>query len=198
MHKCEVQACPLQCQLCKRTCIAEDHLHGLDSQAAHLCGSVLPQTLYQAYHSISEQHMCTALCQAHGICQIETTPHSMDATFTGKYGAFQYTKVCALSLKFRLDNSDFASSIRSVRQVLFVGTCLPSDLLWIAAKRLPCVLAIPSGQLAHGGAHHHSADTNAPHFCETRYVGWCMTRVVFLMIITGARIVDITVFCLSV
>jgi hypothetical protein len=38
MHKCEVQACPLQCQLCKRTCITEEHLHGLDLNSAHLCG----------------------------------------------------------------------------------------------------------------------------------------------------------------
>jgi hypothetical protein len=40
-----------------------------------------------------EQHSCSALCQSPGICQIETMPYSMDATFTGKYGAFQYTKV---------------------------------------------------------------------------------------------------------
>jgi hypothetical protein len=41
----------------------------------------------------SEQHACAALCQAPGICQIETTPQSVEATFTGKHGSFQYTKV---------------------------------------------------------------------------------------------------------
>jgi hypothetical protein len=38
-----------------------------------------------------------------------------------------------------------------------------------AAKRLPCVLAIPSGQVEHQGTHRHSTDQNAAHFCETRY-----------------------------
>jgi hypothetical protein len=49
VHECEVQACPLQCQLCKRTCIAEDHLHGLDAYAAHLCGLVFLNPMHHAW-----------------------------------------------------------------------------------------------------------------------------------------------------
>ena len=40
------------------------------------------------------EHLCTALCAARGICEIETAPHSIQATFTGRNETFQYTKVC--------------------------------------------------------------------------------------------------------
>ena len=42
----------------------------------------------------SQEHSCDSLCSASGICQIDTTPQSIEATFTGRHETFQYTKVC--------------------------------------------------------------------------------------------------------
>ncbi|KAE9406917.1 hypothetical protein BT96DRAFT_954710 [Gymnopus androsaceus JB14] len=82
-HACDNRFCPLLCQLCARLCCGK-HLHGLDMDAVHLCG---------------EQHLCAALCAAPGICDIETQPQSIEATFTGRHETFQYTKVSAKRLQ---------------------------------------------------------------------------------------------------
>ncbi|VDC04820.1 unnamed protein product [Peniophora sp. CBMAI 1063] len=74
-HACEMRECPMSCQLCKRLC-ANSHLHGLEADSLHLCG---------------QEHSCNALCSA-GICQIETKPHEVHATFAGRNETFQYTK----------------------------------------------------------------------------------------------------------
>ncbi|KIJ13989.1 hypothetical protein PAXINDRAFT_100354 [Paxillus involutus ATCC 200175] len=39
-----------------------------------------------------QEHLCAAVCSAPGICEIETAPQSIEATFTGKNETFQYTK----------------------------------------------------------------------------------------------------------
>ena len=55
--------------------------------------------LFVGYHSSClsrQEHSCSALCSAPGICQIDTTPQSIEATFTGRHETFQYTKVCPL------------------------------------------------------------------------------------------------------
>ncbi|KAI6035782.1 hypothetical protein EDC04DRAFT_2880315 [Pisolithus marmoratus] len=76
-HECEARLCSITCQLCKRLCSDQDHMHGLEDGAVHLCG---------------QEHLCTAMCSAQGICEIETAPHSIEATFTGRHETFQYTK----------------------------------------------------------------------------------------------------------
>lgn len=40
----------------------------------------------------SQQHDCPSLCQLPSICRIDTTPQSVEATFTGRHDTFQYTK----------------------------------------------------------------------------------------------------------
>ncbi|KAF8548768.1 hypothetical protein OG21DRAFT_684156 [Imleria badia] len=77
LHQCDSRFCSIQCQLCKRLCADQDHMHGLDSGAIHLCG---------------QEHLCASACTAPGICEIETAPHSIEATFTGRNETFQYTK----------------------------------------------------------------------------------------------------------
>ncbi|KAF8428935.1 hypothetical protein L210DRAFT_3623712 [Boletus edulis BED1] len=77
LHQCDARFCSIQCQLCKRLCADQDHMHGLDPGEIHLCG---------------QEHLCTAICAAPGICEIETAPHSIEATFTGRNETFQYTK----------------------------------------------------------------------------------------------------------
>ncbi|KAN0134237.1 hypothetical protein V8E53_008009, partial [Lactarius tabidus] len=77
VHACKNRLCPISCQLCKRLC-SGNHLHGLSAGENHLCG---------------QEHSCSALCSADGICQIDTTPLSVEATFSGRHEMFQYTKV---------------------------------------------------------------------------------------------------------
>jgi len=45
-------------------------------------------------HWHRQEHLCTSGCSAQGICEIETAPQSIEATFTGRHETFQYTKVC--------------------------------------------------------------------------------------------------------
>ncbi|KAI9455150.1 hypothetical protein BJY52DRAFT_1224767 [Lactarius psammicola] len=74
-HQCEDRECPASCQLCNRMC-SGGHLHGLKSGQNHLCG---------------KEHPCTALCSA-GICEVQTKPHAIEATFVGTHETFQYTR----------------------------------------------------------------------------------------------------------
>ncbi|KAH8830110.1 hypothetical protein DL96DRAFT_1668099 [Flagelloscypha sp. PMI_526] len=76
-HQCELPGCPMRCVLCSRLCDSTDHLHALDDGAVHLCG---------------QTHSCPSLCAARGICEIDTAPQSIEATFTGRNETFQYTK----------------------------------------------------------------------------------------------------------
>lgn len=85
-HLCGTQSCPISCELCKRLCANSDHLHGLRPDSRHLCG---------------QEHKCSALCGANGICQIDTAPQSIEATFTGRHETFQYTKYSQDSKRLR-------------------------------------------------------------------------------------------------
>ncbi|KDQ16740.1 hypothetical protein BOTBODRAFT_53828 [Botryobasidium botryosum FD-172 SS1] len=77
-HVCEDKlSCPIQCQLCKRLCAQRDHLHGLVSGSVHLCG---------------QKHSCIEICEMPGVCDIATSPQSIESTFTGRHEVFQYTK----------------------------------------------------------------------------------------------------------
>ncbi|KAG1805444.1 uncharacterized protein BJ212DRAFT_1391820 [Suillus subaureus] len=89
-HQCGARLCSFPCQLCKRLCASADHLHGLQDSAIHLCG---------------EEHPCPMQCIADGICEIETAPQSIEATFTGKHETFQYTKVACLAKRLRCAKS---------------------------------------------------------------------------------------------
>ncbi|KAH9029436.1 hypothetical protein EDB85DRAFT_2251894, partial [Lactarius pseudohatsudake] len=75
-HECDDGACPASCRLCNRMCVG-GHLHGLNPRENHLCG---------------KWHLCGSECSA-GICEIHTKPQTIEATFTGWHGSFQYTKV---------------------------------------------------------------------------------------------------------
>ncbi|KAG2136636.1 hypothetical protein DEU56DRAFT_857679 [Suillus clintonianus] len=85
-HRCDARLCSFPCQLCKRLCASTDHLHGLQDGAIHLCG---------------EEHPCPMQCTADGICEIDTAPQSIEATFTGKHETFQYTKYSQVAKRLR-------------------------------------------------------------------------------------------------
>ncbi|KAI0052043.1 hypothetical protein FA95DRAFT_1618925 [Auriscalpium vulgare] len=74
-HVCENRLCPVACQLCNRLCV-RPHLHGILPGEHHLCGYT---------------HSCRASCSA-GVCEIDTAPQSIEATFTGRHETYQYTK----------------------------------------------------------------------------------------------------------
>ncbi|KAF8607202.1 hypothetical protein BDV93DRAFT_467878 [Ceratobasidium sp. AG-I] len=77
-HACTTSnACPIECQLCRRLCCSNDHFHGLDPDSVHLCG---------------QSHSCTMLCEAPGVCLIETQPSAVLERFTGHYETFEYTQ----------------------------------------------------------------------------------------------------------
>ncbi|KEP47826.1 von willebrand factor type A domain protein [Rhizoctonia solani 123E] len=77
-HVCSSsQSCPMECQLCPRLCCNTDHFHGLEPDETHLCG---------------QEHTCTMLCEAPGICEIQTQPFAINEQFTGRYETFQYTR----------------------------------------------------------------------------------------------------------
>ncbi|KAI6111762.1 hypothetical protein EV401DRAFT_1987972 [Pisolithus croceorrhizus] len=123
-HRCEARLCSITCQLCKRLCSDQDHMHGLEEGATHLCG---------------EEHLCSVDCSVPGICEIETAPYSIEATFTGRHETFQYTKVA-----------------------------VTVHLVYRVAKRLKCAKSIPPGQTKHDGQHNHSLDKKVVHFCQNR------------------------------
>ncbi|KAF8270147.1 hypothetical protein EI94DRAFT_1723596, partial [Lactarius quietus] len=81
-HECEDKFCPASCRLCNRLC-SGGHLHGLKSDQNHLCG---------------QEHSCSASCSS-GICEIQTRPQSIEATFTGRHETFRYTREIVLVAK---------------------------------------------------------------------------------------------------
>ncbi|KAL1691225.1 hypothetical protein GGG16DRAFT_113392 [Schizophyllum commune] len=85
-HICEARMCPLTCELCQRLCSNSDHLHALDADAHHLCG---------------QTHTCSKICDADGICEIDTAPFSIEANFAGRHESFQYTKYTQVAKKLR-------------------------------------------------------------------------------------------------
>jgi hypothetical protein len=98
-HSCDMRLCPATCDLCRRLCV-QPHLHGLTTGSSHICGSVLTpiKVLFKLrVRTNREIHPCSALCSAQGICQIDTAPLSIEATFTGKHETFQYTKVTSIA-----------------------------------------------------------------------------------------------------
>ncbi|KAF7370371.1 VWFA domain-containing protein [Mycena sanguinolenta] len=134
-HVCNISSCPMSCELCMRLCANTDHLHGLQADARHLCG---------------QEHKCAALCQAKGICQIDTTPQSIEATFTGRHETFQYTKYSQGNL-FN----------RGIELSEHEHNCPDS-------KRLHCAIKIPPNEMEHKGPHVHAEEPNPFHHCETR------------------------------
>ena len=96
-HCCAlVLSCPLKCELCNSFCSAGDHFHALQDYAVHLCGWVQTKHLKISapnFHASRQQHACPYSCQLMGICQVDTTPQSIESTFVGRHERFQYTKV---------------------------------------------------------------------------------------------------------
>ncbi|KAI6161871.1 hypothetical protein EDD17DRAFT_1480245 [Pisolithus thermaeus] len=89
-HRCEARLCSITCQLCKRLCSDQDHMHGLEEGATHLCGW---------------EHLCSVDCSVPGICEIETAPYSIEATFTGRHETFQYTKYSQVAKRLKCAKS---------------------------------------------------------------------------------------------
>ncbi|KAG6331499.1 hypothetical protein ID866_7590 [Astraeus odoratus] len=95
--KSNVQLCKLQCSKCQLLCIQSRFHDGPhDCQSNHLCihGCEFCQDNAgeQKECSMTQEHLCTSVCSASGICEIETAPQSIEATFTGRHETFQYTK----------------------------------------------------------------------------------------------------------
>ena len=79
---------------------------------------------------LSEEHPCTALCSADGICEIETAPQAIEATFTGRHETFQYTKVRFPIVSRWITRLIFRISIPKVRAEAYI------QMIGSAADRL--------------------------------------------------------------
>ncbi|ORX89069.1 hypothetical protein K493DRAFT_306093 [Basidiobolus meristosporus CBS 931.73] len=88
IHKCENQsACPISCPLgCNLTCKSRDHFHALTDDAHHFCGN---------------EHSCSKLCEAEGICEIKLEPQIAEEMYSNKHGSFMYTKYTQIAHKLR-------------------------------------------------------------------------------------------------
>jgi hypothetical protein len=72
--------------------------HRPSSRSSNKCAAPLRVSDDSTVYSVGltffrQQHRCEKLCAAEGICQIDTAPQSIEATFTGRHETFQYTKV---------------------------------------------------------------------------------------------------------
>ena len=167
---CENTFCPIPCQLCGRLC-SRDHLHGLSLGESHLCGYArffLSSTITFTW-STSEEHPCSALCSAYGICQVDTTPVSIEAAFTEGHETVQYTKVSAYlwrRLPRYLRWNQLTQSALS--STLYRPASYTNVPVALAAKRLICVKRIEPGALEHDGPHIHSNEEQPLHFCDIR------------------------------
>ncbi|KIJ12354.1 hypothetical protein PAXINDRAFT_171275, partial [Paxillus involutus ATCC 200175] len=85
-HQCDAQYCPIFCHLCKRLCSSHNHLHALEADAIHLCG---------------QEHPCPQRCTAPGVCEIDTAPHSIEATFEGMHECFHYTRYSQVAKRLK-------------------------------------------------------------------------------------------------
>ena len=85
-----------------------------------------------------EPHRCQALCTA-GICEIDTTPQSIEATFTGCHETFQYNTSCAAIYML-------TDVLRSTLKVCVYSSAETHTQAVIVSKRLPCVKPIPPGE----------------------------------------------------
>jgi hypothetical protein len=81
-----------------------------------------------------EEHSCSILCTADGICEIETAPQSIEATFTGRHETFQYTKVACLFVDIVFRANRLPLSIVLARFVYQLTFSTSTDLL--RAKQL--------------------------------------------------------------
>ena len=94
-HTCDRSlSCPIKCQLCKSYCATGDHFHALEPDAVHLCGQVYTsKEILRLLILCRQKHDCKHLCELGGVCEINTTPQSIESTFVGRHATFTYTKV---------------------------------------------------------------------------------------------------------
>ena len=65
-----------------------------------------PQCLRLLYDAFcSQEHKCSEECESNGVCEIDTVPQSIEATFNGAHDRFQYTKVLHYLVFLYKDNS---------------------------------------------------------------------------------------------
>ncbi|KAL2635735.1 hypothetical protein R1flu_007214 [Riccia fluitans] len=83
-HACHEKFCPMSCNVkgCNRRCESKDHFHDDTPGVVHYCGL---------------SHPCLEKCEAHGNCAVQQDLIRTTATFTSKYGSFEYEHVAEQS-----------------------------------------------------------------------------------------------------
>ncbi|KAI9455179.1 hypothetical protein BJY52DRAFT_1224795, partial [Lactarius psammicola] len=165
-----VDATPFQLELMQCQVVGHTEDEHMCSALVHMCGEVRLHLLWRRRASSASDfvisHTSTDSLPARTTCvekrirvrshvrpqgfQIDTSPQSIEATFTGRHETFQYTKYT--------QGPFWYSRMR--------GATLTSHTA--VAKRMQCVLTIPPGLLSHVGGHIHSKESQPFHFCEMR------------------------------
>jgi len=166
VHECDSRQCPIACQLCTRLC-QDSHLHGLEERTVHLCGcvSIICVGATSRILPNREEHECRALCTASGVCEINTAPQSIEATFTGRNETFQYTKVRIL-FRARLKPLIVPSIHKVTRPSSAVSKLI--ILAFSVANQKRCAKIIKPGKTAHSGRHLHGPEDKVFHYCNAR------------------------------
>ena len=107
----------------------------------------------------------------HRICEIQTAPQSIKATFTGRHKVFQYTKVWILNRVVRSQHTQ--------GEKVFNGKD-PSHISSTVSKRLQCAILIKRQEIDHEDEHVHTLDSKPFHYCEEWFVINLVTQPVHI------------------
>ena len=171
-HRCHERLCPVTCQLCRRLCSTQDHLHGLEDGAVHLCGLVTLSSLCCYSHlNICEDNSIPAMLPVMRMESVRLklppipsrrllqgrTRHSNTPRWERAFHPASHSMLTVLKVYTRSVDMKLYPSWRSLTSTS-------------VAKRLPCAVPISPGDISHSGPHKHSEEQDAFHFCTTRFV----------------------------
>lgn len=189
-HECEARLCSIKCQLCKRLCSNQDHMHGLEAGAIHLCGWVL--FLYVLFDLIGWAARSTRVLPfALHLEYVKSRRRRIPSKPPSQVDTTRFNTRRWVTLTCLLFYSPILSSTRKVRCTNAYALCTNSRKV---AKRLQCAKSIPPGEMGHEGPHTHSHDKKVVHFCEQRPVQF-FWRYFSLCEYLGVNIATISAHC---
>ncbi|KAI6101023.1 hypothetical protein EDD16DRAFT_1526092 [Pisolithus croceorrhizus] len=125
---------------------------------------VIVAKLVSALLHSSEEHLCSVDCSVPGICEIETAPYSIEATFTGRHETFQYTK---------LPNGSNAPSLFHLgKQSMMVNTIIVLIRKLSISAKIVDMNNLPDVRIAVTSAYYHLQEHETRHgsMSRTRWV----------------------------
>ncbi|KAI6101004.1 hypothetical protein EV401DRAFT_1890426 [Pisolithus croceorrhizus] len=115
---------------------------------------VIVAKLVSALLHSSEEHLCSVDCSVPGICEIETAPYSIEATFTGRHETFQYTKV-AVTVHLLPNGSNAPSLFHLGKQSMMVNTIIVLIRKLSISAKIVDMNNLPDVRIAVTSAYYH-------------------------------------------